>query len=463
MEYIRSDCELVYNCFIKCQVCGSITRIRLQVGWQEEHPIVVACRKCGISLNGKVKIRQDMLKIEFNFENAEILEGKESADYIVECSGEFPSKKLNIDEGEFEISPFIRNQARMQENNGYEKFTKSVSRLMQTAQNWPKYKRILDLAQIGNKEYLIQEVKKFIPEKLAPGKNELEILRAVHLVEIIGFITPLRSDVVSDSVISDSILKLDFKQIKDLISYLNSYEGYKLNDLQSIIYKTMNEFIEIYQYLIPVFAIQFYKGDSIDYTEEGSTTSSFDLVKQFYLDVYEALGNLLILPVALNNIKFRGDFKKVKSGLEIRADSLDDFFKLSKASRYHLCDITEIYTEYLRVIVNSKLRNAIGHNDVKYDAISQQITYIPDAKNRSKSRTEYLLEFENEALHLFQAILVIAEYLYKVKEFELIDKGHRPVTSNISSKKIKIGRNDVCPCGSGKKFKKCCMGRGLYD
>jgi uncharacterized protein YecA (UPF0149 family) len=23
--------------------------------------------------------------------------------------------------------------------------------------------------------------------------------------------------------------------------------------------------------------------------------------------------------------------------------------------------------------------------------------------------------------------------------------------------KTKIGRNDLCPCGSGKKFKKCCM------
>jgi uncharacterized protein YecA (UPF0149 family) len=23
-----------------------------------------------------------------------------------------------------------------------------------------------------------------------------------------------------------------------------------------------------------------------------------------------------------------------------------------------------------------------------------------------------------------------------------------------------VGRNDPCPCGSGKKFKKCCMSRG---
>jgi SEC-C motif/Protein of unknown function (DUF1186) len=26
----------------------------------------------------------------------------------------------------------------------------------------------------------------------------------------------------------------------------------------------------------------------------------------------------------------------------------------------------------------------------------------------------------------------------------------------------KIGRNDVCPCGSGKKFKKCCLDKGIY-
>ncbi|MGH9934851.1 MAG: SEC-C metal-binding domain-containing protein, partial [Blastocatellia bacterium] len=22
-----------------------------------------------------------------------------------------------------------------------------------------------------------------------------------------------------------------------------------------------------------------------------------------------------------------------------------------------------------------------------------------------------------------------------------------------------IGRNDLCPCGSGKKYKKCCLGK----
>ena len=33
----------------------------------------------------------------------------------------------------------------------------------------------------------------------------------------------------------------------------------------------------------------------------------------------------------------------------------------------------------------------------------------------------------------------------------------------IQNHKKKIGRNDPCPCGSGKKYKKCCLGKGLYD
>jgi uncharacterized protein YecA (UPF0149 family) len=26
----------------------------------------------------------------------------------------------------------------------------------------------------------------------------------------------------------------------------------------------------------------------------------------------------------------------------------------------------------------------------------------------------------------------------------------------------KLGRNDLCPCGSGKRFKKCCLGNGWF-
>ena len=39
-------------------------------------------------------------------------------------------------------------------------------------------------------------------------------------------------------------------------------------------------------------------------------------------------------------------------------------------------------------------------------------------------------------------------------------KRERPVVASSLSQQS-VGRNEPCPCGSGKKFKKCCMGKGL--
>ena len=38
-----------------------------------------------------------------------------------------------------------------------------------------------------------------------------------------------------------------------------------------------------------------------------------------------------------------------------------------------------------------------------------------------------------------------------------------PCIKSTDMKKKKIRRNDPCPCGSGKKFKKCCLGKRIYD
>jgi len=42
---------------------------------------------------------------------------------------------------------------------------------------------------------------------------------------------------------------------------------------------------------------------------------------------------------------------------------------------------------------------------------------------------------------------------------DAIEKENRKATSIKSGKRVKIGRNDPCPCGSGKKYKKCCMNK----
>ena len=46
------------------------------------------------------------------------------------------------------------------------------------------------------------------------------------------------------------------------------------------------------------------------------------------------------------------------------------------------------------------------------------------------------------------------EYILTEKVRKQIKKDHN--RSKMVIKDDKVGRNDLCPCGSGKKYKKCC-------
>ncbi len=445
---------MVYNCFIKCQVCGAITRIRLQVGFQNKHPIVVACGKCGTSLNGNVEIGQMTPGLSFKFDNADIITGINESEYVVECSGEFPTRKFRQDdEGRIDISPFIRTMSRMGEDR-YNNFCEVVGKLNSFSEKWTQYKRILALFERNDRTYLLNEIWKILPKEQFPCRNEFEIARAVHMIEVIYFIESLRPEIITNLELSTSVTKLDPHQISKFVDFLNANDGYSLNELQSSIYKIYDEFISAYPYLIPAISLQYCDNDTVDFESEGTTTSSFDSVKQFSLDAYETLGNLLIIPVGLNNILQRKDYTKCVEK-DNQSILLSDFIKKTKAVRFHYCDKGEKYTAAIDVIVNQKLRNAIGHNDVSYDCITQEITFVPDPKDRTKKETTYLLEFENEAVHLFQAITVISEYLYRLREVEMIKNGCIPLPIDQGLAPFKVGQNDPCPCGSGLKYKKC--------
>ncbi|MEI7456533.1 MAG: UPF0149 family protein [Nitrosomonadales bacterium] len=51
------------------------------------------------------------------------------------------------------------------------------------------------------------------------------------------------------------------------------------------------------------------------------------------------------------------------------------------------------------------------------------------------------------------AVDVLYEYFTEQREAET---RQRRVTSSVSAVSVRVGRNEECPCGSGKKFKKCC-------
>lgn len=78
--------------------------------------------------------------------------------------------------------------------------------------------------------------------------------------------------------------------------------------------------------------------------------------------------------------------------------------------------------------------------------------------------------YTDSVKRLFQVQVVTEESIEKMEKKE--EKKERQIQANttapqekepVKRQAPKTGRNDNCPCGSGKKFKKCCMGNGLYD
>lgn len=55
-----------------------------------------------------------------------------------------------------------------------------------------------------------------------------------------------------------------------------------------------------------------------------------------------------------------------------------------------------------------------------------------------------------------------SDFHHEVSEFNkkngtwFFSEGRAPTSQQIINLEPKVGRNDPCPCGSGKKFKKCC-------
>lgn len=90
---------------------------------------------------------------------------------------------------------------------------------------------------------------------------------------------------------------------------------------------------------------------------------------------------------------------------------------------------------------------------------------------RAYGQKDPLIEYKFEAFEAFQAMVFsikedVVRYVLRVRVVEKLEERKTVITSgdaDAEKKPVragdKVGRNDLCPCGSGKKYKKCC-GRG---
>ena len=86
----------------------------------------------------------------------------------------------------------------------------------------------------------------------------------------------------------------------------------------------------------------------------------------------------------------------------------------------------------------------------------------PNPIEEMEEDTVVSLKFDKEKLYK-NMVAAKADWLYELPQWEPIFTEEKRRELYLEQKKSgtivkgpKIGRNDPCPCGSGKKYKKCC-------
>ena len=114
--------------------------------------------------------------------------------------------------------------------------------------------------------------------------------------------------------------------------------------------------------------------------------------------------------------------------------------------------VTELAQKY-----NMELTYFVGFLDGINDSLKN-----PNPIEEMEADTVVSLDYDKEKLY-YNMVAAKADWLYGLEQWDALLTPERRKelykeqrSSTTVVKPPKIGRNDPCPCGSGKKYKKCC-------
>jgi uncharacterized protein YecA (UPF0149 family) len=152
----------------------------------------------------------------------------------------------------------------------------------------------------------------------------------------------------------------------------------------------------------------------------------------------------------------------------------DDKSPESKRQYYeYLEKETEIYKELLKNSETTEkgalkeLAEKFGTDEVLFtgflDGINTSLNTELDMEELTEnSEIELCIDYEKLYFNMHKAK---AKWLYSLEEWEDVLSGDERARilneyrSTVIVKSDKFGRNDPCPCGSGKKYKNCCLNK----
>lgn len=449
---------MVNNVFIQCNACKMRINLRIQMGLFDI-PFHVHCPKCHSTISGKVFVEDNNI----NVENADIIKCDDKEFYSVELSAEFPTRKAihkKIDE--IELSPYMRNfflyggeEKAIEETQKTMDFANFVnSGLSEMKQNfelfWNDQDRILF-------ERVTNTIKQYPYIPFSEVKNNFDAAVALHqlLLTTTGISIIIGKDTLGEYTKIGKLVIGDRSRFNQISAFIDSGKV-DLNTIEKKGFKLIELFAKVYEQLIPVIALK--NGDclgNVDKNQLGIMTANFDELTDFYAKSYEWIFDNLKLILGLNNIFVRNDSTKCVNG-----KLYQDFIKESNGNKLKngYIDEKEPFSKPINSL-NNRVRNAIQHFDSDIDYETQLITF----NDRNKSVDLYLIDFADLCIENFRIMFYVLELVYNLRKVDFIQRGIAPsfVASKIrmdeqQHKKKKIGRNEPCPCGSGKKYKRCC-------
>ena len=449
---------MVSRLYSKCSMCRKVTMLKYQVGYGS-FPICYVCPNCKTDIQGEAVHAKDGPGISFEMENAELIQRVAAPDYYLQVSREFPTAHIKkyTEKDEFDISPYLKwGDMALNENSRLHRAIQFSDRPL------TEIKRMIDLLHLWETNNC-----ELLKEKLKPITKSWAVNRVSSDTKI-GQYMRLHQVLV---VFATNLLPLGWAREIDLFTLINQtadHNDTEMNELADVfegsgLLKEYEEkataiiasFFYLSRRILPAFLLL----DSSELREKSAdyaiSTASFHELEDFYQRSHEYIIEAVDILIALNNIMYRGKYDVLPDAAKCSFVEYHD--GNNKMRKFDEClNEEEQFSKFLVKRTDNVVRNSIGHNTTSFDGITQTITFRSKNKDTIKTRQVPLIEFAAMCIENFESCFYILEAVYQLRKRVFGRELPLAKKQEIVLKKKKTGRNDLCPCGSGKKYKKCC-------
>ena len=195
-----------------------------------------------------------------------------------------------------------------------------------------------------------------------------------------------------------------------------------------------------------------------------------EIVQTHYFPRDPAKSNFETLNITLRSLfpyafEYNADNTKDKSQDQLAREIMDLVEKLYHERADFFASQGVSFPELERMLLLQIIDNAWKQNLYDLDQLQNSVSL------RGYAQKDPLIEYQKEACKLYSAMMnkvrdLMVGYIFRLQlppVRQAVSAKRQPMQNKETSSQEhaapsdhKIGRNDPCPCGSGKKYKKCC-------